>query len=179
VRECQRLVELDGREAAIVTGEAKPANGAERNEFAQLCYFKRLYLAAARLWADAFAADPELAADPETGHRYEAACAAALAAAGQGADAGRLDDQERTRWRKKALDWLRADLAANEKLFDSGKPEARRLIGQRLRHWQRDQHLAGLREPTAVAQLPADERDDWRRLWAEVQGVLSKADAAR
>jgi len=40
---------------------------------------------------------------------------AALAAAGQGEDAAKLDDKERTRLRKQALDWLRADLALRRK----------------------------------------------------------------
>jgi tetratricopeptide (TPR) repeat protein/serine/threonine protein kinase len=179
VREGQRLVELDGREAAVLRGEAKPADAAERKDHAQLCYSKKLYVASARLWADAFTADPNLADDLELSHRYEAACVAALAAAGQGADAGRLDDQGRARWRKQALDWLRADLVANGKLLASGKPEARPLVRQRLRHWQGDQQLAGLREPAAVARLPADERGACQQFWAEVQRLLSKADAAR
>ena len=44
----------------------------------------------------AFAADPNLADDPGSRHRYNAACSAALAAAGQGEDAAKLDDK-RTR----------------------------------------------------------------------------------
>src|SRR5262249_38940695 len=121
VREGRRLVELEGRQAAVLRGEAKPADAAERNEYAQLFYYKKLYVAAARFWADAFAADPRLADDPESSHRYDAACAAALAAAGLGADAGRLDDQERARWRKQALEWLRANLAVNGRLLESGE----------------------------------------------------------
>jgi len=136
------------------------------------------YVASARWWAEAFTADPKLADDLELSHRYEAACAAALAAAGQGADAGRLDDQGRARWRKQALEWLRADLLANGKLLASGKREARPLVRQRLRHWQGDQQLAGLRESAAVARLPADERDACQQLWAEAQALLSKAEAA-
>ena len=46
------------------------------------------YAAAARLWADAFAASPTLAADPTTGNRYQAARAAALAGAEGGRPAG-------------------------------------------------------------------------------------------
>src|SRR5262249_33626780 len=106
----ERLVELEGRLPTILSGETKPASAAERSEYALLCCGKQHCAAAARLWAESFAADPTLADDPLTAHRDTAACAAALAAAGRGTDAGRLDDADRARWRKQALEWLRADL---------------------------------------------------------------------
>src|SRR6516164_4586354 len=67
---------------------------------------KKLHHTATGLYAAAFAADPKLADDLKAGHRYRAACAAALAAAGQGEDAAKLDDKEKVRLRKQALDWL-------------------------------------------------------------------------
>jgi hypothetical protein len=45
-------------------------------------------------------------------HRYNAACAAALAACGQGKDSAKRDAQERARLRRQALDWLREGLEA-------------------------------------------------------------------
>jgi serine/threonine protein kinase/Flp pilus assembly protein TadD len=178
VRECERLVELDGRLPAVLRGEAQPAGAAERIEYAQVCYYKTLYAAAARLRAGAFGSDPKLADDLTAGHRYDAACAAALAGCGRGADAGPLSDQERARWRKQALDWLRADLAANAKLLEGHRPQDRRLVGQRLRHWQGDPDLAGLRDPAALAALPAGERESCQQFWAEVQALLARAGPA-
>jgi hypothetical protein len=35
-------------------------------------------------------------------------------------------------------------------------------------HWQEDTDLAGVRDAAALAQLPADERKEWRTLWARV-----------
>ncbi len=55
------------------------------------------------------------------GSRYNAACAAALAGGGQGQDAGRLSDQERAGLRKQALDCLRADLRAWQRLLEQGR----------------------------------------------------------
>src|SRR5215472_4056243 len=49
--------------------------------------------------------------DLQTQDRYNAANAAALAGCGQGEDAAKLNDNERTRLRQQALTWLRADLA--------------------------------------------------------------------
>jgi hypothetical protein len=58
------------------------------------------------------AESPKLAADLKWQRRYNAACAAALAAAGKGEDAAKLDEKECDRWRKQALDWLKAELDA-------------------------------------------------------------------
>jgi tetratricopeptide (TPR) repeat protein len=175
----RRLVELDGRLPAVLRAGAEPANAAERIEYARLCFCKRYYVVAARFWADAFAVDPQLAADPRDGHGKDAACAAALAAAGRGKDAGRLNDQERRHWRKQARQWLRAELAAFGKRLESAGPKDRQLVQRRLRQWQRDRDLAGLRDAAAVARLPAEEREACEQLWAEVEALLGRADPAR
>jgi hypothetical protein len=177
VQECQRLAELDGRLPAVLRGEEPPANAAERNQYAVLCWYKKLYAASARFRAKAFAADPKLADELDADNRYAAACAAALAAAGRGADAGQLDEKERTRWRRQALEWLRADRKARDNLLQGGKVEDVRLLRQRLRHWQRDPDLAGLRDPAAVAELPADEQQACKQFWAEVEALLARAAA--
>jgi tetratricopeptide (TPR) repeat protein len=175
LRECKRLCELDGRLPAILKREAHPIDAAEQNEYAQLCYCKKLYAASARLRAEAFAADPKLADDLESGHRFDAACAAALAAEGKGKDADGLSDAERARWRKQALAWLRADLKANAKLLEGGNPQDRRLVAQRLRRWQRDQDFASLRESDALAKLSVDEQEACKQLWAKVEELLANA----
>ncbi len=110
------------------------------------------------LYAAAFAADPKLADDLKAGHRYNAACFASLAAAGQGEDAAKLDDAERTRLRKQALEWLRADLALCTKQLETGKPADRAEVQQTVRHWQKDTDLAGIRDAAALAKLPAENR---------------------
>src|SRR5262249_43769449 len=119
VKKSQRLVELDGQLSAILRGQTRPPSAAQKTQYAELCYAKRHSLAAARFWADAFAADPKLAAD----RPHEAVCAAALAAAGQGVDSGRPSSKDRSRWRKQALQWLREDLTALAKRLKSHKPQ--------------------------------------------------------
>ncbi len=95
VREAERLVELENRLPALRKGEYQPRDNTERLELAKVCGLKKLHLTAVRLYADAFAAQPALADDLKQAHRYNAACAAALAAAGQGEEASGLDDQQR------------------------------------------------------------------------------------
>jgi eukaryotic-like serine/threonine-protein kinase len=140
-----------------------------------LCQGKKLHAAAACLSSDAFTADPKLADDLQAAHRYKAAHCAALAAAGQGEDAANLPDKTRARLRRQALDWLRADLDLWAKQLENGKPEDRQQVQQTLRHWQTDPDLAGLREPDAIARLPADEQQACQQLWSDVVALLQRA----
>jgi hypothetical protein len=38
-----------------------------------------------------------------------------------------------------------------------------------------DSDLTSVRRETALAKLPAEEQAAWRRLWAEVDGLLARA----
>src|SRR5262249_24085929 len=151
---------------------------AEGLDFAQLCYDTGRHAAAARLWAAALTADPRLADDRRAQHRYNAACAAALAAAGTGQDDPKPDDAARAQLRQQALDWLKAERSAWARLLDSGPPQARAATTQVLQHWRGDPDLAGVRDPDALAKLPETERAAWRALWADVDALL-KAQGGR
>ncbi|MCI0377130.1 MAG: tetratricopeptide repeat protein [Gemmataceae bacterium] len=177
IKECQRFGELELRLPAVLRGTAKPNDARERCELSRLCFYKKLYLASARLRHEAFAAEPMLEEDLTVGHLYEAACAAALAASRHGADAAHLDEQESSRWRAQALAWLRSDLALKERRLQLGKPQDRDMIRQQLRKWQYDQDLASLRESTAIALLPDDNQKACQALWALVESLLTKSAA--
>src|SRR5262249_17910777 len=151
-----------------------------------------LRAAAARLYADAFAADPQLA-DELTAHcvrrtrgseapadrievfnsvsRYSAARCAASAGCGLGKDGAKLGAEERARWRNQAREWLRADLAAWAKLMHTDSRVDRDLARRMLTHWQVEPDLAGLRELGALDKLSTEERMDCLALWEEV-GVV-------
>jgi serine/threonine-protein kinase len=165
-REAEALILPDM--PAFLGGKYQPRDDDERVALLGACQFKKLHRTAVQLYADAFAADPKLADDLPAGHRYRAACYAALAAAGRGEDARALDDQERARLRQQALDWLRADLAACARATD------RALVQRALKRWQQDADLAGLREPAALAELPPGERQGWAQLWSEAADRLQK-----
>jgi tetratricopeptide (TPR) repeat protein len=176
VRTCERLAKLEARLPLLLTGEDRPASAQESLELVQMCRLRQTHAAAARFWAEAFAADPKLADDLKAGRRFDAACSAALAAAGRGEDAGKLDDQQRARLRRQALDWLKADLAAWTQLLDSGTAQARPAIVKALSHWQKDSDLASLRDKEALAKLPAQEQKVCTQLWADVAALLKKAE---
>src|SRR5262249_53720703 len=173
-RQCQLFVALDARLPAIQQGTEKPANAVEQLEFAQLCLLKKHYGAAAHLFRDAFAADPKLAEDVRAGLRSHAACVAALASCGPGRDVDTLDDKERARWRRQALDWLRQDLTWWGKQLDNGDAQTNAHLRQRLQLWQGDPDLAGVRAQDALGRLPDEERKQWERLWSDVEALLRR-----
>jgi tetratricopeptide (TPR) repeat protein len=171
VKKGERLLELDGKLPAILKGDSQPTDAAEQAELANLCLSYKNYPAAAtRLYAAALKAEPKLAGK----HRYNAACAAALAGCGQGKDADQLDDPERTRWRQQALDWLRADLDLWRKRLADGTPADRHATRTMLQHWQLDTNLAGVRDAAPLKKLPDKEYDAWRQLWSDVAAVLER-----
>jgi tetratricopeptide (TPR) repeat protein len=158
---CERLLALDARLPALLQGQEQPA-AAELQKLADLCCEYGRPHAAVDLYARAFAAQPTLADD----NRYNAACAAARAGVGDGADGAWLGGPERAGRRRQALDWLRADLALQTKLFEGGKS-----VAGGLTFWQKDTDQAGVRDPAALAKIPADEREQWQRLWADVAAL--------
>jgi tetratricopeptide (TPR) repeat protein len=172
---CERLLALDAKLTAILKGDAQPANNQERLQLAYLCYqYKKRYVVAVGFFTDAFTTEPMLTS--LFPHRNNAALAAALAAAGKGEDAGGLEEKERARLRKQALNWLQADLKAWARKLD-GKPA--RVVRDRaattLRHWQGAADLVGVRHPWSLLRLPAEERREWQKLWADVDDLLRKA----
>jgi tetratricopeptide (TPR) repeat protein len=177
VNECEQLVRLAPRLLAILQGEAEPAGAAERLSYAQLCYFEKHYVAAARFWADAFAAEPKLGDEVPTCHRYSAACAAALAGVGQGVDAKNLSELEQARWRQQALAWLQADLAYWAERLQQGDKQGPGE-GQWyfwLGLWQRHPDFAGVRDEAALRKLPEAEQQAWRNFWEEVETLRQRS----
>jgi tetratricopeptide (TPR) repeat protein/serine/threonine protein kinase len=172
-----RYKKLEPRLPRLISGEERPATAQEVQDAAKLCRYRNLTYAAFRLRAAAFALDPKMADDLNAGHRYSAACAAALAGTGKGKDAARLDAKERTHLRKQALDWLRADLALHTRQWESGKSADRSAVQRALAHWQKDTDLVGIRDKAALEKLPPDEQKAFTQLWADVAALLKKVEA--
>jgi tetratricopeptide (TPR) repeat protein/serine/threonine protein kinase len=169
---CQRMADLEAKLPGVLDGKQAPGNARERIEYAQVCAAKWLTGAAVRLYEQAFAEETRLADELRAGHRYQAARMAALTGAGQGKDADRLEAGERARWRRQALQWLRADLG----LFRKRSAESGEVVKQRLRQWQIDAALAGIRDPAALAKLAAEEQTACKKLWAEVERLAKGGD---
>ncbi len=186
---------------AFLKRDYQPHDNDERLALLGICQFQGRWHAAAQLYAAAFAADPalveeftaacfalaargdrsavgrveELAAEC----RFPAARCAALAGCGLCEDGVKLSEAEQTRRRKQARDWLRADLGLWTKLLNGISPAGRDLAKTMLRRWQVDPGLAGLREPSALETLSADERTECLALWQEVGAVLDRTQKTR
>ena len=181
---------------AFLRGDYQPQDNDERLALLGICQFQGRCDAAARLYADAFAADPDLAEDltrqcrcpgnaggqttcrprggPEHACRYPAARCAALAGCGLGKRWGQAQ-----RRGAGALAQAGARVAARP-TWPCGPRHwtaapARPVTAKKmLTNWQADPDLAGLREFSALEKLPADEREECLALWKEVDGLLNR-----
>jgi len=186
---------------AFLQGTYQPQDNDERIALVGICQFQGRGCAAARLFADAFATDPALeealvstcragaslgdrqlvgrTEELATECRYPAARCAALAGCGLGMDGTDIGEAERSRWRKQARDWLRADLLMWETTLQEGSPAARELIRTLLTYWQSESDLAGLREPGALERFSAEERQECVSLWRDVTALLGRSKATK
>ena len=168
---CDALLALEPRLPDVLAGKEQPQDNRERLLFIEICRYRQRNAAGAKLSAEAFTADAKLVDDPQAIHRYNAACFSVLAAAGQGKDADKLDDKERSRLRRQALEWLRADLALWTKEANGDKPGKRVLVYTTLKDWQADTDLTSVRDFYALAKLPQAQRDAWHALWKDVAAL--------
>ncbi len=172
------MAAMDARLAGILKGDQTPRDNSERLQLAQRAYDKLLHAAAARLWTEALAAEPSLADDRQAQHRYNAACAAALAGAGHGKDDPPPDDAAKAKLRRQAREWLRAELATWANILDSGAADMKAKVASTLQHWKEDTDLAGIRDEKELAKLPEDERAAFKRLWNDVDQLLTRANGS-
>jgi hypothetical protein len=161
---------LEAKLPALLEGKVQPKDNAERLEYAIMCQMKKYHHAAARLFAEAFAADSKIT--EQAGFLYDSAVSPVLAAAGRGEDGSLLDERERARLRKQAFEWLRADLELYAKKMESSKAEDRAEVQAALRPWQEEADLATIRDPAALELLSAEEKDAFGRMWADVADLV-------
>jgi serine/threonine protein kinase/tetratricopeptide (TPR) repeat protein len=168
----QQLLALDQKLTAVLRGHAQPKDGLEQLALADHCWRdKQLYAAAVKFFAAGLAEQPGLARL----HRYHAACAAALAAAGQGKGADKLDANDKAKLRQQALDWLKAEREFYKRQVKDGQLFAVEKLVQQLSQWQRDPELASVRDAKQLAQLPEAEQQDWQQFWSDVAKLLKEA----
>jgi serine/threonine-protein kinase len=172
---CERFLALEARLPAVLKGTDKPANAGEQIEFAHLCYRKKFNAAAAQFYRDGFAAEPRIADDVPSGHRYSAACCAALTGCGKDEREHKLPEKQRVEWRRQAQDWLRADLKWWAKVAGRDDAQSKAAIAETMRRWQTDDDLAGVRAQAALKSLPDAERQQWNKLWADVEALRKTA----
>jgi tetratricopeptide (TPR) repeat protein len=173
LQQCEHRLALEKRLPVVLQGEKTEPS--EQLELAVLCWrYQKRYAAAVRLYQGAFDARPKLTFQEQAFHRYNGACAAVLAAAGQGVDADKLDAKEKSRLRQLALTWLRDNLKHYAKQLEGADAKTRQAVQQTLQHWQKDPDFVSVRGKEALAKFPEAERAAWQQLWADVEKLLKK-----
>ena len=170
---CKSLVLLESQIPDLL--KSKQTSPTKKCQLANICknQFKR-FLDAVLFYEAAITQQPKLATDLLKQHRYNASCAALLAADGKGKAAVKLTDIAKTDLRKKAINWLRNDINTYYELLDVNVKTAV-LVQKRLQYWQSDTDLSSVREVKALAKLPKAERQDWQLLWTDVAKLHKQA----
>jgi serine/threonine-protein kinase len=170
----RQMLDVEKRLENVLRGaEATPT---DRIDLAIFCgIFKRRYHDTVQLCTEAFSEQPELA-DTKSGLRYNAACFAAMAAAGKGDGNRRLTEKERDSFRSQALRWLRQELDARAISFQMrrGRPETYAA----LYLWQFDPDLTSVRERKELRGLPDALQQPWRQLWKDVNQIWQRVEAS-
>jgi tetratricopeptide (TPR) repeat protein len=163
----------------IIAGRATARTPREAIDIAELCRqpFQKQYHAAVRLYGSALKADPKLddlrTSRDERFVRYNAACSASLAAAGQDATSPAVAVEEWAYLTELAYNWLQEELALlREQLKD---PANVSRIRQQLRRWKHDSDFVAVRDPRWLASMTEPDRRRWQKLWADVDRLLQQA----
>jgi serine/threonine protein kinase/tetratricopeptide (TPR) repeat protein len=174
-KQAQEFVALEKR-LPLVLENKEDAGPNELLALAQMCQqYRKRNASAARLYQEAFQAQPRLADDLGKQHRYNAACSAALAGCGQGEEAAKLMAEEKSKLRHQARDWLQADFDSYAKLLKKENVGTVMQVIQQLTHWQQDQDLAGVRDVNQLVKLPDEEKQSWQKLWTDVRELHKEA----
>jgi tetratricopeptide (TPR) repeat protein len=170
-RAAERGRELLPRLPDVTAGRVRPATPAEGCDWAEFCVRSGRPALGFRLFADAFAADPKLAEDLRAGHRYNAACCAALVVAGKDAELTGFGVEEWGILTDAAYRWLRTDLAAWT--AQAKDPKNRASVLGATNNWRFDPDLIAVREPEWLAAMPPTDRTRWEALSAEVDALFA------
>lgn len=169
---------LERKMPAILEKKAKPSSASDQLALAEICQKPswRRYADAALLYDSALTSST-LDESQRQQNRYPAVRAAALA--GTGHNAAKLDAAQMARLRSLAHEWIASDLGLFFAPASQRSPMQTNLALRRLRRWQHDPALAGLRETSSLAQLPAEERQNWQRIWRDLASALAQDANAR
>jgi serine/threonine-protein kinase len=171
---CNLLLAVEAKLPAILDGKEDPIEVPTKLAIAEWCLkYKRFTMAAARVYASVLSTQPP-PADLITAHRFDAACAAALAGCGVGGDAATLDERRRVEVRKQALEWLTAEYDAWAERHRAARLGDRTLAARTLRTWSTCDELKEVRDEQALTKLPAEEERAWKALWEKVGALATK-----
>jgi serine/threonine-protein kinase len=179
----REMARLEGKLPEWLQGKAAPTDARELAILSFMAsHYEWRFRAVAELCAKSFADRPDFAEATvnwlSDRPRYFAACCAARASLRDG-DAADLTVEDRTRWRRQAVAWLRQELAFWDKQLASGLPAARSRATKALTLWHTEPWLTAVQRAPDMPTLPPDERADCRKLWDDVDALLRRAKGDR
>jgi len=175
INHCEELGRLAPKLDSVLSGERRPVGPGEQRCFAEIAAASGRLGTAAELFIDAMEKDPTIgrARDPffHQSFRFTGACNLARAGCGIGQDRGSFSGADRTRWRSKALEYLREeldDLVA--RIDDEGFPddELKSSFDCLDCGWLKTAMLTCVRTTQSIKKLPEGERQAWTSLWERV-----------
>lgn len=176
---CDALLPIEADLTTVLAGKGRPESVSARLALAEWCLkYRRLTATAASLYEASLAAELPLADNLDTGHRFHAACAAALAASGVGEDTTMLADRRREALRRQALNWLKAEYSAWAERHRLGRPGQRTVAATAVRVWLHSEDLACVRDEQMLSKLPFEERRDWQTLWEKITSLAARDPSA-
>jgi tetratricopeptide (TPR) repeat protein/tRNA A-37 threonylcarbamoyl transferase component Bud32 len=165
------------RVEALIRGEASATAAEWLGNFVAMTTDGR-FADAVRLAEKWMALDPVGADKVWECGRYNAACAAARAGAGEGRFTQPIDDAAKAEFRARARKWLTADVAEWNRLFEAAGNVPSTDMIKNLSWAKEDGDLSPIRDEEFTSKWPEDERKACAALWTELDAVLAKAKAA-
>ena len=163
----------------VLAGQATPGSNEERLALLGICQETGRHAQYAQLYADAVSADPEFPEHSPWAIRRIAAGAAVLAGCGEPGGNATLCPAQQTQWREQGLQWLKDQLALQMSVVDYKNKPGCAMFRSFLAPWQHDTDLARVREPAALAHLPAEEQEHWQDFWESLQTAMDQLAGTR
>ena len=164
---------------AFMAGNYEPRDDEEREILIGACQFNGMDGAAAGLYAEIFASQPDLMAGSRRDTLSLAARSAALAGCGRSADAATLDTSARVQWRKQAREWLEVYTKALLVEARKGPAPIRELMRQKLVDLKGSADFAGIREASEITDLGKDEQAECATLWRDLNQAIREIDGMK
>src|SRR5262245_46331412 len=177
IAECASMVEKERLLPDVLANIDAPARS-DLVDFAWICFLKKQYADAARLYRRAIAADPGIAKNPADEVLLSAACAAVRAASDAPTTDGAAHDAQQSELIDAALTWLNEDLAAWSAVLLKGRNSGRIALMQKLNRWRNRTDLALIRDPELSKRLSNEQQAKCRALWLEVDRLVQAAVSA-
>lgn len=175
IAEAERFAALEAKLPDMIGGNLASSDMVDKAAWGELCRRKKLYVRAATFLAEAIEQSSFTGRAGEQ-LRYDAACAAALAAGGHGEEGAELELTQRCRWARQSVDWLRANLNDYSNLIETQQVRDIAAMARSLRQWQTDPKLAAIREPEFGCMLPNEEQQMLRSFWEAVESLRKRAE---